>query len=91
MPNRKKEAAQSLDTLLMELEPHIRPTAAAARNNSIKKREHYEAMLDHSKKEKAHIRSLHVKYGLSMYRIALLVDLSESRVRTILDGAGRRK
>lgn len=91
MPNRKKEAPQSLDTLLMQLPGHIRPTAAAARNASIAKREHYEAMLDNSKKEKAHIRSLHVKYGLSMYRIALLVDLSESRVRAILDGATRQR
>lgn len=89
--SRKKEEAKALDTILMELPPHVRPTAAAARNASVGKREHYEAMLDLSKKEKAHIRSLHVKYGLSMYRIALIVDLSESRVRTILDGATRQR
>lgn len=88
---RKDDEAQSLDTILMELPSHIRPTAAAARNASVAKREHYEAMLDLSKKEKAHIRSLHVKYGLSMYRIALIVDLSESRVRTILDGARKQR
>jgi hypothetical protein len=88
---RKKEEAASLDTLLMELEPHMRQTAAAARNASIEKRDHHEAMLDASKREKAHMRTLHIKYELSLYRIARICDLSESRVRAILDGVRRQR
>lgn len=91
MPRTPIETDPELDTILMELEPHMRPTAAAARNASITKRRLYAEMLDAGKRERTHIRTLHVKYELSMYRIAKIVGLSESRVNALLDGVRRQR
>lgn len=85
MPRKKLGEPQSLDEQLMELPANVRPTAAAARNASIRVREHREAMLAESKKVKAHVRTLRYRHELSIYRIARFLELSESRVRTILD------
>jgi hypothetical protein len=90
MPRAKQPTTQTLDEQLMALPPYARPTAAAARNSAIRTREHREAMLTESKKLRAHVRKLHVHHEVSVYRIALLLDISDTRVRAILAKTGRR-
>ena len=91
MPRSKPTVTPTVDEQLMELPPHVRPTAAAARNASLRVKEDHERLLEDSKKLKVHVRKLHVGHEISIYKIARLLGMSETRIRTILDGVRRQK
>ncbi len=88
---RKATTDLTLDEQLMALPQYARPTAAAARNAAIRVREHRENMLTESKKLKAHVRTLHNRHGVSKYRIALLLEVSETRISDIIHGKWRQQ
>jgi hypothetical protein len=75
---------KTYDELLAELPSRVRPHVAAARNTHIRVREHRLIMLDESKKLKAQLRKLRHGDNLSPYKIALLLDMSRTRVLQIL-------